>query len=169
MSAPNYARCIAFTLQYEGGFVDNPHDPGGPTCEGITQVTLSHELGRKATVTEVRALRPNLPIVQSIYRKKYWNLIEGDELPFGVDLMAFDIAVNMGPRRAMEWLDETKTLLPLARIHKLHDLRMGFWKHLAIWSHFGKGWTRREVACFAFACNMALKPMPVANAVAAHS
>jgi hypothetical protein len=41
---------------------------------------------------------PNLTRAQAmaIYREKYWTPIGGDALPAGVDLLAFDIAVNSG-------------------------------------------------------------------------
>jgi lysozyme family protein len=32
--------CLAFTLKTEGGYVDNPADPGGATNMGITLATL---------------------------------------------------------------------------------------------------------------------------------
>ena len=32
-----FAVCLAFVLQAEGGFVDNPADPGGATMHGVTQ------------------------------------------------------------------------------------------------------------------------------------
>jgi lysozyme family protein len=146
--------CLAFTLKYEGGYVWNPHDPGGPTNCGITLLTLSHELGRKATVSEVRALTPKSPVVMTIYEKKYWNLIDGDVLPKGVNLMAFDICVNMGVGRILPWLEASKNMSPVDRIKYLHNKRMTFWKQLKIWVTFWKGWTRREQACYALALQM---------------
>ena len=56
MSAANFPACLAFTLKFEGGFVNDPRDPGGPTNMGITIATLSHELGRAATIKDVRTL-----------------------------------------------------------------------------------------------------------------
>ena len=41
MSAENFAACLAFTLKYEGGYVDHPSDPGGATNHGVTIATLS--------------------------------------------------------------------------------------------------------------------------------
>jgi lysozyme family protein len=148
----NFQKALNFTLEYEGGWSLNPHDPGGATMRGITRVTLSHELGRMATLTELRNISPEL--VASIYRKKYWNLIGANDLPPGVDLMLFDIAVNMGGGRAEQWDEATHNLQPKVRITRLNELRMGFWRRLATWAYFGRGWTRREVACKALALNM---------------
>ena len=41
MAAANFDKCLKFTLQFEGGFTNDPKDPGGPTNLGITQATLS--------------------------------------------------------------------------------------------------------------------------------
>ncbi len=151
----NFLLCLAFTLKYEGGFVWNSKDPGGPTNCGITLVTLSHEFGRKATVSEVRALTPQSPVVHTIYEKKYWNVIGGDTLPKAVALMAFDIAVNMGPGRVLPWLEVSRNMAPVDRIKYLHNKRLTFWKQLKIWATFWKGWTRREQACYTLAMQWA--------------
>jgi lysozyme family protein len=150
----NFDEALRFTLQYEGGYVNDPLDPGGPTNMGITLATLSHELGRQARLTEVR----NLSVAQAsdIYRKKFWNAVGADALPSGVDALAFDIAVNMGVGRALRFLSESETCRPVrARIETIHGLRMGFWKRLAIWARFGRGWTRRGLACRDLALKLA--------------
>jgi lysozyme family protein len=151
----NFLLCLAFTLKYEGGFVNNPRDPGGATCCGITLVTLSHEFGRKATISEVRALTPTSPIVHNIYQKKFWNVIDGDILPKAVALIAFDIAVNMGPARVLPWLEASRNMKPVDRIKYLHNKRLTFWKQLKIWATFWKGWTRREHDCYTLAMQWA--------------
>jgi lysozyme family protein len=35
----NFGSCLKFVLQYEGGKVDHPADPGGRTNQGVTQRT----------------------------------------------------------------------------------------------------------------------------------
>ena len=35
-----FGRCLSFTLGEEGGFVDNPDDPGGATFKGVTLRTF---------------------------------------------------------------------------------------------------------------------------------
>ena len=149
MAASNFQNCLTFTLHYEGGFTNNPRDPGGPTNLGVTIATLSHELGRAATIAEVRALTP--ATATPIYRKKFWNLIDGDGLPAGVDLITFDIAVNNGPGRALRWLDETANTAPRDRILALHKFRVGFWRSLPIFATFAGRWMKRETACLAAA------------------
>ena len=74
----NFDACLALVLKYEGGYVDHPRDPGGPTNMGITIATLSHELGHAATREDVRQMTRET--AAAIYRKKFWNLVGGDEL-----------------------------------------------------------------------------------------
>ena len=155
MAAASFAKCLRFTLKYEGGYVNNPRDPGGPTNCGVTLVTLSHELGRKATIGEVKALTPTSTLVFNIYQKKFWNVIDGDTLPEGVNQMAFDIAVNMGPGRVLPWLEASHNMAPIDRIKYLHNKRLTLWKQLKIWATFWKGWTQREHACYDLSVAMA--------------
>lgn len=56
-------------IEREGGFVNDPADRGGATKYGVTQATLTHYLGRKATIQEVRNLTPDTArqIISSIY------------------------------------------------------------------------------------------------------
>lgn len=149
----NFNFCLALTLRFEGGYVNNPRDPGGPTNRGITQATLSHELGRKATIAEVR----NLTVEQAgaIYRKKFWNLIDGDTLPLGVDAMLFDIAVNSGPGRALAWAGDSANLALVPRIRALDKRRRSFWRSLRTFATFGGGWMNRENTLLAAALKMA--------------
>jgi len=84
---------------------------------------------------------------QAIYRALCWDHIGGDQLPHGVDLMAFDIAVNMGTGRANAWLLASARLAPMARIAWLDQRRLGFWRALRTFDVFGRGWCARETAC----------------------
>jgi lysozyme family protein len=70
--ADTFDTCLAFTLREEGGYVDNPADPGGATNMRITLATLRQytddpQLGaiqvRDMTVRTARA----------IYQALYWN------------------------------------------------------------------------------------------------
>ena len=149
----NFPQALAFTLKFEGGYCDVEGDPGGPTCQGITLATLSHELGYQATRSQLRNITSEA--VSGIYRKKFWNCIGANDLPSGVDLMLFDISVNNGPGRALDWSKQTSNLRPHDRIERIDQLRLGFWRRLAIWAKFGRGWAAREIACKALALKLA--------------
>jgi hypothetical protein len=104
VAASSYNRSLAFVLKYEGGYVNHPADPGGPTNLGVTQQTLSNYLGRPASIEEVKALTPGK--VGPIYKKRYWDAVRGNDLPAGLDLVVFDFAVNSGPARATKALQK---------------------------------------------------------------
>jgi len=97
MAADNFEKCLKFILQFEGGFSNDRDDPGGPTNLGITQATLSAFIGLQATIVEVRALTPEK--AGAIYRAKFWDHVNGDNLPVGIDLAVFDFGVHSGPSR----------------------------------------------------------------------
>lgn len=101
MTRLNYA--LDFTLRWEGGYVNDPADPGGATNRGITQAT--YDSWRAANK------QPKQPVknithaeVGAIYGSRYWDACRCDELPAPVDLVVFDSAVNCGVRRARLWL-----------------------------------------------------------------
>jgi hypothetical protein len=92
---------LVFVLQNEGStFVNDPLDRGGPTRYGITQNTLSHFIGRTASVDEVRNI--SMATVTDIYRQLYWNPIKGDNIQDQrLATAIFDIAVLAGPSAAV--------------------------------------------------------------------
>lgn len=158
-ASARFSACLAEVLRHEGGFVDHPADPGGATNRGITLATLSDWRGRPVSKSEVRAL--TVAEAAAIYRARYWDVVQGDRLPPGVDLAVFDFAVNSGPGRAARTLQQVLvvpqdgaigpvTLAALARapgpvtlIIALCDARLRFLRGLPTWPTFGKGWARR--------------------------
>lgn len=150
----NFDACLRFVLQYEGGYVDDPRDPGGATNLGVTKDTLETWRRRPVTKAEVRALTRDE--AAAIYRKLYWDAIGGDILPAGVDLIAFDIAVNMGAGRARQWLGASHGLPPRKRMDWLAAKRMGFWRRLRTWRFYGRGWSNRGNAAVIAANHLAM-------------
>lgn len=155
-----FQRCIGIVCgpSIEGGFVNDPRDPGGATNHGITIATLSHWRGRPCTVQDVQALQ--LSEAMAIYRAQYWSAVAGDALPAGLDLMAFDCAVNMGPGTAARLLQESvdavvdghvgpNTIRAAAAtdtvqaIHHMAELRRDAYRAMAGWPTYGRGWTSR--------------------------
>lgn len=98
-----FAACLPVILRFEGGFIDDPHDHGGATNQGVTQrVYDAHRdrLGQpRRSVRDIGADE-----VSAIYRDGYWLGSRAAEMPEPVDLVVFDAAVNSGPRRAAIWL-----------------------------------------------------------------
>lgn len=100
-----FENALNIILDHEGGYSDDPDDPGGATNFGITHKTLSEYRGRTATPNDVKRLRREE--AQDIYRRYYWDVCQCEILKSGVDLMIFDSAVNQGPGRAIRFLQES--------------------------------------------------------------
>ena len=154
----NFDKSLAAVLVHEGGFVNNPKDPGGMTNLGCTKTTWEEHCGHPVDEKTMRALTPN--DVGPLYRQKYWNKVCGDDLPAGVDYVVFDAAINSGPGRAVKWLQACVGVEPdgalgpksLAAVrafeskHLISDYskrRLSFLMDLPTWETFGKGWARR--------------------------
>lgn len=157
----NFAPCLDEVLTHEGGYVNHPSDPGGETNMGISKRSYPKEDIRG--MTRARAAE--------IYRRDFWNPVRGDDLPPGIDLVAFDPAVNSGVSRGAKWLQQAlavsmdgkvgpqtvaaaETSNHVLTIQKACAARMGFLRGLRTWGTFGKGWTRRVVSVEAAAVAM---------------
>ena len=158
MSADYCAESIARVLASEGGYVNHPSDPGGPTNFGITIADYRRYVKPDATAADVRAMR--VEEAKAIYREKYWRAMRCNELPAGVDYCAFDYAVNSGTGRVPKVLQRilavgvtgrlddatlaaAKRCEPRALIQAICDERLRFLQGLKTWPVFGKGWSRR--------------------------
>lgn len=153
---------LAFTLAYEGGYVDHPADPGGATNMGITIRTLGNWRGRPVTKADVRALSKEE--AAKIYRANYWNKAGCDGLASGVDLCTFDVAVNSGPRRALAWLPLAVGKPAVEGVKALCARRRAFFASLKTFATFGTGWMRRVNACEALALRWAAQAQGLAPA-----
>lgn len=139
----NFQRSLAVTLQYEGGWADNPKDPGGATMKGVTLGTYRRR-HPNATKADLRAISD--AELADIYRADFWAPINGDSLASGVDLATFDAGVNSGPARAKQWLTASVGGSSVDTVKRICAKRLGFMQSLKIWSTFGKGWARRVAA-----------------------
>lgn len=98
-----YRDCLPFVLRWEGGYVNDPADPGGATNKGVTQAVYdAWRAGKKLPKQSVRLLTSTE--VEAIYEARYWNACKCGGLPAPVDLVVFDSAVNCGVDRACRWL-----------------------------------------------------------------
>lgn len=170
MAITSFARALAATLRFEGGYVNHPADPGGATNMGITQRTLADWRGTSVSPADVRAMTQ--AEAAAIYRRLYWEMVACDRLPAGVDLAVFDYAVNSGVDRASRALQKVAgatvdgivgrdtvaavLAMPAAKVvSALCAERRGFLRRLRIFTAFGRGWLRRIAAIEALALAMA--------------
>jgi len=164
----NFEKALALVLEHEGGWVNHPKDPGGATMKGVTQAVYdAYRKLRGRGVQSVKLISEEE--LRAIYKFQYWDKVQGDFLPVGVDYAVFDFAVNSGVSRAAKYLQAVlgvaqdgqigaKTLAaitsPANTINALCDRRMGFLRNLKTFLTFGKGWTRRVQGVRAHALEM---------------
>jgi lysozyme family protein len=96
----NFERALDVTLVYEGGYSNDPRDPGGPTNMGVTQKTLAAWRGEPVSAADVKAL--TLDEARKIYKAQYWDRVRADRLPTGVDFAVFDYAQIEGALEVAE-------------------------------------------------------------------
>lgn len=178
-----YDEALRRLLADEGGYSNHPNDPGGPTNFGITLTDYRKYINPNGTAANVRAM--SVDQAKKIYKEKYWNAMNCDNLPAGVDYAVFDYGVNSGIGRSPKVLQRivgvepdgkigpatiaaTRAKDPKMVINAICDERMKYLKGLRIWPTFGKGWTRRVTGVRAAALRMAgsipaIKDMDPAN------
>jgi uncharacterized protein (TIGR02594 family) len=158
-ASQRFADCVALVLRDEGGNDDDPRDPGGRTSRGIEQrewdVWRQTHLGLPADVWQA----PQDQIL-AIYHENYWNPLNCDALPAGVDYTVFDYGVNSGINRSAKVLQGfvgvdvdgeigPETIAAVMRhdastlIKQICDERLAFLQGLNAWPTFGRGWTAR--------------------------
>jgi lysozyme family protein len=171
--------------QVEGdAFSNEPRDPGGACRYGVTLPTLAAWRRQPVTIDDVRKLE--WPECAELYSARYWNVIQGDKLPPGLDVAVGDMAVHSGTRQAARTLQRilgcqqdghigAKTL-EAARAARLPDIllafsaqRLAFLRTLPGWATFGRGWVARldRVQTVALALSVAQvdnKPEPTSVA-----
>ena len=141
-----FERCMG----HEGGYVNNPRDPGGETKWGISKRSYPH-LDIKSLTREDAYL---------IYKRDFWEKIHHTYLPDGVAYQLFDFAINSGINTAIRYLQRalkvaddgyfgptSKSALEYVSesdlIMRLCAERLEFMTKLNNWPDAGRGWARR--------------------------
>lgn len=160
----NFQRALPLVLRHEGGFVNNPRDPGGATNKGVTIASFRAYVKPKGTVEDLKKITNEQ--VATVYYRHYWAAVNAHDLPSGLDYSVFDLAVNSGPARAAKMLQKVLGVTQDGRIgpntikaaeaeptgvliDRLNDERLAFLKRIKdnkgrrLWDTFGKGWSRR--------------------------
>jgi lysozyme family protein len=99
----DFQRFFPTLLQHEGGFVDDPVDPGGATNKGITFGTFKECAQRLLNITPTVAALKQLTDSQAavIYKALYWDRIRGDDITLQpLAEIVFDFQVNAGATSA---------------------------------------------------------------------
>lgn len=145
-----FLKAINRVLGHEGGYADDPADPGGETQWGISK--------RSYPNVDIKALTRNQAI--AIYHRDFWVPINGDSVSDGAAFQLMDGAVNSGPREAIRFMQRAIGVaddghfgpVSLEALRKVSETdfimrfvaeRMDFMTRLKNWPNHGKGWIRR--------------------------
>lgn len=147
----DFDRAFDLVVGIEGGYSNDPLDPGHETIYGITR--RDHpDLWANG--------RPTIDQAKGRYRERYWDLCRCGELPWPLSLLLFDAAVNQGPGPAVQMLQRALRVvqdgrigaqtLNAARRSDLADLVPRYLARRALrymgtanFDHFGEGWLWR--------------------------
>lgn len=94
---------LKFTLQWEGGYVNHPADPGGETNFGVTNAVYVQYRRSKGKLSQSVKLISKAEVYE-IYYSNYWVRAGCEALPSKLALCHFDWAVNHGVNGAIKTL-----------------------------------------------------------------
>jgi lysozyme family protein len=180
-----FERALAHVLDMEGGYSEDPYDPGGPTNRGITLSEFARHKRLELTPENFAELKAELRAIPSatvrgIYHQSYWQAACCPELPPPLALFHFDAAVNQGVAGAARMLQQAVgaevdgeigplTLGSVAArpieetLAAYADIRRRRYRSLPTFWRFGKGWLNRVGATLALAEEMARAMPPLVS------
>ena len=137
-------------LGHEGGYVNDPNDPGGETKWGISARSYPHVNIKDLTREGAKG----------IYLRDFWQELNGDRLYAGVAYQLLDFAINSGIQTAIRYYQRAlnvaddghwgptsqaaaDTMPEWKQIMLLTAERIDFMTKLKNWPNHGKGWSRR--------------------------
>lgn len=156
---------LVHVLEMEGGYTDDPHDPGGPTNLGITLATLADWRKVPLTAETFGGLKADLrsldrATASAIYLARYWGPSRAADLRPALAFMHFDASVNHGVTGAARILQQAcgadidgeigpltldaANSAPLSElIDRYGAIREDRYRALPHFWRFGRGWLNR--------------------------
>ena len=153
----NFEQASARLLGHEGGYVNDPNDPGGETNWGISK--------RSYPNVDIKALTRDEAL--AIYKRDYWDRVRADQMPEALRFQVYDFAVNSGIETAIRYYQRalgvaddghwgavsrtaSQTMPVTDQLFRLNAERLDFMTRLSNWPHASRGWARRIVANLRF-------------------
>jgi lysozyme family protein len=150
----DFDKAINIVLEYEGGYVLDPRDPGGETKFGVCKRSYPGYDIKNLTIDQAKA----------IYEKDFWKRSNADRLPWPLSLFHVDCAVNCGNAAATKilqralvidddgvWGKQTETALQVS-LSNLEDLcerylkkRYTYYESLKGWTTYQHNWSMRLI------------------------
>lgn len=152
-----FLQAINRVLGHEGGYVNDPTDPGGETRFGISK--------RSYPAVSIKELTRDQAIF--IYYRDFWVKAHCEALSDGAGYQLLDSAVNSGIAQSLRFMQRALgvaddgiwgpvTLASSQRVSESDFIllflaeRLDFMTRLKNWPHHGKGWARRIAANLRF-------------------
>jgi lysozyme family protein len=151
----NFDQAFEHVIGNEGGYVNDPRDPGGETKYGISKRSYPGE--DIAGLTLARA--------KELYRRDFWGPAGCEQWPEAVRFDVFDMAVNAGVKASIKMLQRCvgadddgvigrQTIAavqnfdtqPEVLARKFTAQRIRHYTSLKTWPVFGAGWMNRIAA-----------------------
>lgn len=137
-------------IGHEGGYVNNPNDPGGETKWGVSKRSYPNLNIKDLTRDDAK----------KIYKNDFWDRLIADRLPSSVVFQLFDFAINSGIDTAVRYLQRTvgvaddghwgpmsqgaaETMNENDMLMVLNAERLEFMTKLKNWPDASRGWSRR--------------------------
>jgi lysozyme family protein len=143
-----FMACVGLVIErIEGGYVNDPQDPGGETNYGISKRAYPNV--DIANLTEGQAIQ--------IYYDDYWVKSGCGALPNGLDLWVFDGSINHGVPEAVKLLQQVcgenqdgkigpitiGAAFKMAEPELYLMARLKHYQSLPGWAKYQGGWTKR--------------------------
>lgn len=146
----NFDSAFMLVIGHEGGYVNDPRDPGGETKFGISKRAYPKLDIKNLTMADAK----------HIYFSDYWNRLQLDKLPDDIRFDMFDAAVNSGLSMAAKFLQRAvkvpddgiigagtiaaaNAMKPELLDKRLNAQRLLFLCNTTNFPTYGKGWVRR--------------------------
>lgn len=122
---------VSRVFKHEGGYTASDGNSGAPANFGINQRANPDVDVKNLTKEQARDL----------YKKRYWDAIDGDSLAPALQATAMDAAVNQGPANAKKWIEQSG-----GDVAKFNALRRAHYEALAAkpeYARFRDTWLSR--------------------------
>lgn len=158
----NFEKAFEILIGHEGGYTDNPKDPGnwtgGKQGVGVLKGTKFGIAANTYPDEDIKNL--TVPRAKYLYLRDFWNKLSLDKLPECVRFDLFDAAVNSGVKQSAKFLQRAAgvaddgvigpaTIAAANKIDpeqldsRISGYRLLFLTDLKVFPDFGKGWVRR--------------------------
>ena len=134
------------------GYVDNPNDPGGATCHGVTE-RVARKWGYMGDMHDLP-----INVAKQIAKSEYWDPYQCDKFGYEIGFQVFDAAYNGG--YPATWLQHAANVTadgdigpqtiaavqaadPDEIVMRFDAYRLIYLGNLKIWPAFGHGWANR--------------------------